>query len=183
MSVLHYSKRFALVGAVALAVGGFAMQPALAEKPAHAGGGKPAHVGKGKPDHAGGGKAKHHRGGGERQGVRGQDNGGVDIDVVFTARDRDTVRRYYSDGYASRGCPPGLAKKNNGCLPPGQAKKYGRGDIIPDDVVLYPVDDELRVRLPRLPSGYIYRRVDGEVLVIAEAARKVIDIAVLLSTL
>ena len=21
------------------------------------------------------------------------------------------------------GCPPGLAKKNNGCLPPGQAKK------------------------------------------------------------
>lgn len=25
------------------------------------------------------------------------------------------------------GCPPGLAKKNNGCLPPGQAKKLGRG--------------------------------------------------------
>ena len=23
------------------------------------------------------------------------------------------------------GCPPGLAKKNNGCMPPGQAKKYG----------------------------------------------------------
>ena len=28
-------------------------------------------------------------------------------------------------GYAGYGggCPPGLAKKNNGCLPPGQAKK------------------------------------------------------------
>ncbi len=27
-------------------------------------------------------------------------------------------------GYAyGGGCPPGLAKKNNGCLPPGQAKK------------------------------------------------------------
>ena len=26
------------------------------------------------------------------------------------------------------GCPPGLAKKNNGCLPPGQAKKIGRYD-------------------------------------------------------
>ena len=28
-------------------------------------------------------------------------------------------------GYAigPGGCPPGLAKKNNGCLPPGQAKK------------------------------------------------------------
>ena len=26
-------------------------------------------------------------------------------------------------GYGLGGCPPGLAKKNNGCLPPGQAKK------------------------------------------------------------
>ena len=28
----------------------------------------------------------------------------------------------YSYGYG-HSCPPGLAKKNNGCLPPGQAKK------------------------------------------------------------
>ena len=36
---------------------------------------------------------------------------------------------YYGSqyGYAQRGCPPGLAKKNNGCLPPGQAKKLARG--------------------------------------------------------
>ena len=25
-------------------------------------------------------------------------------------------------------CPPGLAKKHNGCMPPGQARKFGRGD-------------------------------------------------------
>lgn len=30
-------------------------------------------------------------------------------------------------GHAGRGCPPGLAKKNNGCLPPGQARKLARG--------------------------------------------------------
>ncbi|GAA4022501.1 hypothetical protein GCM10022280_23940 [Sphingomonas swuensis] len=30
-------------------------------------------------------------------------------------------------GYAQPGCPPGLAKKNNGCLPPGQAKKLAIG--------------------------------------------------------
>lgn len=30
-------------------------------------------------------------------------------------------------GYAQNGCPPGLAKKNNGCLPPGQAKKLQIG--------------------------------------------------------
>ena len=31
---------------------------------------------------------------------------------------------YNDGGYG--GCPPGLAKKNNGCLPPGQAKKMYR---------------------------------------------------------
>lgn len=30
-------------------------------------------------------------------------------------------------GYGAGGCPPGLAKKQNGCLPPGQAKKLLRG--------------------------------------------------------
>jgi hypothetical protein len=35
-------------------------------------------------------------------------------------------------GYGAAGCPPGLAKKNNGCLPPGQAKKlYGVGQRLP----------------------------------------------------
>ena len=28
-------------------------------------------------------------------------------------------------------CPPGLAKKNNGCLPPGQAKKFAVGSRLP----------------------------------------------------
>ena len=30
-------------------------------------------------------------------------------------------------GYGMGGCPPGLAKKNNGCMPPGQAKKLNVG--------------------------------------------------------
>jgi hypothetical protein len=33
--------------------------------------------------------------------------------------------RGYDSGYG--GCPPGLAKKHNGCMPPGQAKKLYRG--------------------------------------------------------
>ena len=36
-----------------------------------------------------------------------------------------------------QGCPPGIAKKNNGCLPPGQAKKIlGLGDRLEGDYVL-----------------------------------------------
>jgi len=37
-------------------------------------------------------------------------------------------------GYGVGGCPPGLAKKHNGCLPPGQAKKlYNIGQRWPRD--------------------------------------------------
>jgi hypothetical protein len=31
-------------------------------------------------------------------------------------------------GYGVGGCPHGLAKKHNGCMPPGQARKLHRGD-------------------------------------------------------
>jgi hypothetical protein len=34
----------------------------------------------------------------------------------------------YGYGNGNGGCPPGLAKKHNGCLPPGQARKLGRGE-------------------------------------------------------
>jgi len=35
-------------------------------------------------------------------------------------------------GYGVGGCPPGLAKKHNGCMPPGQAKKlYNIGQRFP----------------------------------------------------
>jgi hypothetical protein len=64
--------------------------------------------------------------------VRGRDrfdDRGRDFD---DRRGRDVVR-IRDDGPrlvgVGRGCPPGLAKKNNGCLPPGQAKKlFGLGD-------------------------------------------------------
>ena len=39
---------------------------------------------------------------------------------------------YASMGHGADGCPPGLAKKHNGCLPPGQAKKrYDVGQRLP----------------------------------------------------
>ena len=39
-------------------------------------------------------------------------------------------RSYYAPGIG--GCPPGLAKKHNGCMPPGQAKKlYNIGQRFP----------------------------------------------------
>jgi len=36
-------------------------------------------------------------------------------------------KHYSAYGYGVEGCPHGLAKKHNGCMPPGQAKKLYRG--------------------------------------------------------
>ena len=37
--------------------------------------------------------------------------------------------RWQNDqGYNGRNCSPGLAKKHNGCMPPGHARRWNRGD-------------------------------------------------------
>jgi hypothetical protein len=60
----------------------------------------------------------------------------IDNDRVLRIDDERFDRRFAGLGLID-GCPPGLAKKNNGCLPPGQAKNafgnqlFGLGAILP----------------------------------------------------
>jgi hypothetical protein len=42
---------------------------------------------------------------------------------VGADRDRTVPHTYQRNPFAAASCPPGLASKNNGCLPPGQARK------------------------------------------------------------
>ncbi len=67
--------------------------------------------------------------------------------VVYFQRDRDR-------GLIA-GCPPGLAKKNNGCLPPGQARQIARA-VAADryDWLWRTGDDDFRYRYD---DGYLYR--------------------------
>ncbi len=102
----------------------------------------------------------------------------ISIGAVFGDRDRATVQAYYGDRYAqAQRCPPGLAKKNNGCQPPGQAKKYTVGQPLPADVVWYPVPPVLVQRLPVLPTNHAYVRVGGDVLILNSRSRLVVDVA------
>ena len=76
-----------------------------------------------KPEWAGGGKNKNarqeERDHGDRDG-RSDRQGGTLI-IGFGSDDRRVVRDYYGTQARAGHCPPGLAKKQNGCLPPGQA--------------------------------------------------------------
>ncbi len=71
-----------------------------------------------------------------------------------------------------KGCPPGLAKKHNGCLPPGQAKKiYGRGDFLDRDYVL--------IRNPGrygLDPGQTYYRLGDHVYRVDRNTKEVLDL-------
>jgi hypothetical protein len=96
--------------------------------------------------------------------------------VVFANRDRDVVRRYYVESYGRGDCPPGLAKKNNGCLPPGQARRlYVIGQPLARTVVVNPLPPVLVERLGPVPAGYEYVMVDGDVLKLAVGTRLVVD--------
>lgn len=94
----------------------------------------------------------------------------------FASHDRDVVRRYYGDEFRKgKGCPPGLAKKNNGCLPPGQAKKWHYGQPLPRDVVWYEVPRALVIQLPAPPINHKYVRVASDILLIAVGTSMVVD--------
>ena len=85
-------------------------------------------------------------------------------------RGHDRDDRYsYVDRYDDR-CPPGLAKKNNGCLPPGQAKKIYRdavvGHRVPPNAV-YVVPRHVRATLPPPPPGYRYAVVNNQVVLVS----------------
>lgn len=102
----------------------------------------------------------------------------IRIGATFSGSDREVVRTWYGD-HARRAdhCPPGLAKKNNGCQPPGQAKKYKIGQQLPQDVVWYPVPPALVVRLPPLPVSHGYIRVGADILLMDRRTNVVVDIA------
>jgi hypothetical protein len=84
--------------------------------------------------------------------------------------DEREVRRAVRDGasvvilrdvpraVAIQGCPPGLAKKDNGCLPPGLARQIDRRDRTWDDWYWSRNRDDGRWRYD---DGYVYRIADN----------------------
>lgn len=130
-----------------------------------------------KPDWAGGGgkhgKSKQK----EMQEHRGDSAPGQHdrMERRFGDDQRIVVRNYYSEQYRVGKCPPGLAKKNNGCMPPGQARKWSVGQPLPREVVYYPLPPAVVVQLGAPPPGQRYVRVASDILLIAIGTRMVID--------
>ena len=98
------------------------------------------------------------------------------VAVVFDDTQRGAARSYFVNAYGRGNCPPGLAKKNNGCLPPGQAKKrYVVGQRLPSGIVIADLPRELSSRIGVAPAGYRYGLLDGDLVKLALGTMLVVD--------
>jgi Ni/Co efflux regulator RcnB len=140
-----------------------------------------------KPEWAGnkGGKQKHHKkyeqsddGRREDEG-HGEDSHGdninVNVDVRFGDHDREVIHDYYDESERSGRCPPGLRKKHNGCMPPGQAKKWQMGRPLPREVIYHDLPPRIIVEIGAPPAGHKYVRVAADILLIAVGTGMVVD--------
>ena len=134
---------------------------------------------KGKGNSHGGPKAGKHdndRGRGDNDERGNLDRRAADPvpyqQIMIIDRDRNVVRTYYRTEYDAGRCPPGLAKKNNGCLPPGQAKKlWVIGQPLPPHIAYEPMPRALRTQLTPPPPGYDYVRVADDIVLMSTEKR------------
>jgi len=167
-------KRIALHTGPALALliaGMLSSGPALADKPSFAGEGK------------GGKHQQADRRDSQKEPERGRDNrpsrdrgapserGGGH----FSDQHRKFAHDYYSEQFRTGRCPPGLAKKHNGCMPPGQARKWTVGQPLPRYVIYYEVPPALVVQFGQPPARHRYVRVASDILLIALGTGMVVD--------
>lgn len=121
-------------------------------------------------DHGQGQGHNQGQGQGQNQG-QGQARGNQPSQIVDA--DRGLIQAYFGQQIAQGNCPPGLAKKNDGCQPPGQARKWALGQPLPAGLG-YPLPPDLLGRLAP-PAGYTYMRVGTDVLMIAAGTRMVVS--------
>lgn len=144
-----------------------ASAPVWADKPSWAGGEKHGRGDERMEDR----QDDRHEG---RRESRHEDRQG-DGRAYFSDDARRVIVSYYGEQGRAGKCPPGLAKKHNGCLPPGQAKKWQRGYPLPADLRYYSLPRELLVRLPPPPPQHRYVQVAGDILMIAVGSSMVAD--------
>jgi Ni/Co efflux regulator RcnB len=144
--------------------------PALAEKPAGAGVKKSE-------------KHKQKESGEKSKGKMSRDQGpsydrsghGAKRGEYFSEEKQRVIHEYYAEEFRKGRCPPGLAKKGNGCMPPGQTKKWKIGRPIPRDVIFYDVSPSILVQLGPPPSRHRFVRVAQDILLMAVGTGMVVD--------
>jgi Ni/Co efflux regulator RcnB len=164
------SKRHLLSLGLAFAVAGaLASATAFGDKPSWAGNGN---QGRGADESSGHGhEYEHQRDESSYHGARNEEH----REHRFDERHREAVRDYYAREFHHGHCPHGLAKKHDGCVPPGHARRWEVGERLPTDVRRYSLPHSLTVEIGVPPPGYQYVRVASDVLMIATGTGMIVD--------
>lgn len=93
----------------------------------------------------------------------------------FSEQNKIFIHQYYSDRFRKGHCPPGLLKKDNGCLPPGQAKMWRKGQPLPREVIFYNLPPNILVQLGPPPPRHRFVRVAQDILLISIGTGIVLD--------
>ena len=125
--------------------------------------------GGGRHDRDKGSKGGKHSQGPDRQGSE------MRAGAYFQDRQRAAVHDYYGTQHRAGRCPPGLSKKHNGCMPPGQVRYYSVGQRLAPAVIYHTVPAAVVISLGVPPSGHRYVRVAADILLIAIGTGMVVD--------
>lgn len=102
-------------------------------------------------------------------------DGEIKIGRYFLNQHLVAAKAYFSRPENMGYCPPGLAQKGTGCLPPGQTKLWKLGEILPRSAIYFDVPRSVVVTLGDPPDGYKYVRVASDILLIAIGTSMVVD--------
>jgi len=153
-----------------LAIGMFVVGPVAADKPSWAGNSKSDKQSQKKAHSKQNEKPKKTSDKGSNSGGQSGTTTGFLIEV-----DRAPIDYYYAEQFRSGKCPPGLAKKGNGCRPPGHAKNWVLYQPLPAHVIYYDLPPTILFYLGPPPSGHRFVRVAQDILLITAGTGMVID--------
>ncbi|HXV26152.1 MAG TPA: hypothetical protein VED46_18090 [Alphaproteobacteria bacterium] len=88
------------------------------------------------------------------------------------AADRHAAHLTFAGGKGKGGAGQG----HGSFLPPGQVKKWARGQYLPKTIVWTPAPALVIAKLKPVPPGHRYVVVDGEILLIALATGLILDV-------
>ena len=94
--------------------------------------------------------------------------------VVFSDSDRGKIRHYYRNAKKGKKMPPGLAKKQE--LPPGLQKHIEKNEKLPPGLEGRKLPQDLEGTLPHLPAGFVRIQVGGDIVLLNEKTKVVLDV-------
>ena len=102
----------------------------------------------------------------------------VRVKVEFGEKDRRLIRQHYAGKHKKykkhKKTPPGLAKKKK--LPPGLQKQLVKKGKLPPGLQGRGLSHDLVRQLAPLPRGYVHMKVGGDVIILNEKTRVVVDV-------